>query len=218
MMDKETYEEAVHFARCVRQLSPSYGGDSSIKFEEALERLAKKKGFFDEITEELVETSETQAWAWDVLKNMVVRQMRRPQPDLPEIACSWTADMIDGIRRRPRKGRIRRPADYIVIADTVHVVKARFGVNRTRNGAGPSDCCAEGGSACDIVGSAQVGNKRAYKTIERISRVHKVFPETCWSEGPWEKVIDEWVKYPFNLFGGLPPRHARILSELGIQP
>ncbi len=217
MMDKATYEEAVFFARRVRQLSRSYGGDSSIKFKEALERLAEKKGFSDEIMEMLVETSETEAWAWDVLDSLVVRQMRTERPVLPGIVWIWAADSRDRTLRRPRKGRIRRPSDNIVIADTVHVVKARFGVNATRNGAGPSDCCAEGGSACDIVGSAQVGNKRAYKTIERISRVYRVFPETCWSEGPWETIIDEWVKYPFNLFGGLPPHHARILSELGIQ-
>ena len=216
MMDKETYEEAVCFARRVRQLSPSYGVDSSFKLEEALKRFAEKTGFSGDIMEELVEMSETRAWAWDILCDMVVRRLKTGRPDLPEIVCRWAADTIRKTCSRPRKGRTR-PSDSIVIADTVHIVKARFGVKPTRNRPGLSNCCAEGGSACDIVGSAQVGNVRAYKTIEAIWGDYREYSETCWSEGPWEEIINEWVKNPFNMFGGLPPRHTRILSELGIQ-
>lgn len=219
MMDKETYEEAVCFARRVRLLSPSYSYGSrsaSRKLEQALERYAEKKGFSGDIIETLIEKSETKAWAWDILCDMVMREFYTGQPDLPENLCLWAADMTKGICARPRKGRIR-PSDGVVIADTVHIVRARFGVSPTRSGAGLSECCAEGGSACDIVGSAQIGKVRAYKTIEEIWGEYKEYSQTCWSEEPWEQITREWARCANGPTGSVPLHHLRFLCEWGIR-
>ena len=218
MMDKETYEEAVWFAQRVRHLSPcySYGRSASRKLGQALERFAKKKGLSGDIIEEFIEKSETQAWAWDILCDMVVRELYTGQPDLPVNLCLWAADMTKGICSRPRKGRVR-PSNGIVIADTVHIVRARFGVTPTRSGAVSSDCCAEGGSACDIVGSAQIGKVRAYKTIEEIWGDYKEYSQTCWSEEPWEQIMREWARCAKGRTGSVPLHHTRLLHELGIR-
>ena len=56
-----------------------------------------------------------------------------------------------------------------VICGAIYHVGVRFGLDPTRNGAGPEACCAEAGSACDVVGYAFLGKaNRGYKNTERI--------------------------------------------------
>ena len=161
-MDRNDFEEAVRWAKLVQQLSPSYGAgaDSTFELEDALRGLARKKGFEDDLMFEFVEESKEHAWAYDVLNSLVARKFRTRQLDLPGIVWDWAADRLAGNLTQPPTGKITHPSHNIVIADTVHIVRARFGVNPTRNRPGFGECCAEGGSACDIVGAAQVGELR----------------------------------------------------------
>ena len=216
-MDKGAFDEAVKWARLeIQQLSPSYGRDPEFSFETTLREFARSEGFEDDLMLRLVQESKQHSWAWDVLNSLVPRILRTGPRDMPEIVWQWAADKMEGIVSQPRKGRLRRPVDCIAIVDTVHIVKARFGVSPTRNRPEFADCCAEGGSACDIVGSAQAGNLRGYKAFEAIWRVYGIFPKACWSEGPWQKIVDEWVWRHENLLGGLLPHHAPVLTELEI--
>ena len=51
----------------------------------------------------------------------------------------------------------------------LHHIGIRFNLLPTRSGAAPAKCCAEGGSACDVVGLAFLGGSlKAYKNAERI--------------------------------------------------
>ena len=217
-MDRETFEEAVNWATLVQQLSPSYGEDPEFSFERRVEQLARSEGFADDLMFELVEASQQHLWAWEVLNSVVSREFRMGPRDLPEFVWQWAAQKLEGSLSPPSTGGLNDPVKCIVIADTVHIVRARYGVKPTRNRPGVGSCCAEGGSACDIVGSAQAGTGelRGYKAIERIWRIYRRLSESCWSEGSWQEIVNEWVRRPENLFGGLPRRHARILSELRI--
>ena len=144
-MDKEKFDDAVHWARLVQQLSPSYGRDPEFSFETTLREFARSEGFEDDLMLRLVQESKQHSWAWDVLNSLVLRIFRTGPRDMPEIVWQWAADKMEGIVSQPRRGRLRRPVDCIAIVDTVHIVKARFGVSSTRNRPEFADCCAEGG-------------------------------------------------------------------------
>ena len=56
-----------------------------------------------------------------------------------------------------------------VICGAIQYVGTLYNLPPTRNGKGPGECCAEGGSACDVVGRAIFGKHlKAYKNTERI--------------------------------------------------
>ena len=125
----------------------------------------------------LIALSGTKRWAWDATVAMAVEWLRGeahiPRKEtLPSIEHSflanWTADVLAGKRKRPRKGATRVANRNICIAEAVYVLTLVFDLNPTRNNSKRRqrlpECCPEGGSACDVVGEAQGLN---YKAAEK---------------------------------------------------
>ena len=214
-MDKETFDKAVRWAKLVQQLSPSYGTLSRFAHGRALTRLAQKDGTVDELMRRLVETSRTEAWAWDILNVMLIHRIRTNScSDLPFEVRYWAGHRLADVNRRPRKGRIRRPWENLAIVDAVYAVKAHFNLFATRGRSEFPESCAEGGSACDVVGQAQTPSKN-YKATEAIWREWGFFATERWSEGPWEQILEEWLGDPKTIYGEQRRiGQARILTEL----
>lgn len=214
-MDKETFDKAVRWARLVQQLSPSYGTLSRFAHGRALTQLARKDGTVDQLMRRLVETSKTEAWAWEILNVMLIRRTRtRSSSDLPVEVQLWGVDRLLGRSPKPRKGRIQRPWENLAIVDAVHAVKAHFNLFATRGRSEFPESCAEGGSACDVVGQAQTPSKN-YKATEAIWREWGYFATEQWSEGPWEQILEEWLGDPKTIYGEQRRiGQARILTEL----
>ena len=114
--------------------------------------------------------------AWDSVK-LIAESLLRDGERLPAELSRWLADVLADHGKPKKKRRRPRPAtggsldanrDW-VICGAVHHVGLRFNLPPTRNGDGPEACCAEGGSACDVLGRAFLGNRRrGYKNTERI--------------------------------------------------
>ena len=97
----------------------------------------------------LLAESDRDKWAWDAVKLI--------------------AEDVEQLPRRPRKGGTDANRDW-VFCMAVHHVGVRFHLLPTRNHGDPSKCCAEGDSACDVVGRAlKVGS---YVNAERIWLTH----------------------------------------------
>ena len=170
-MDKETFDEVVKFARIFLERSPmgkrTPGGA----------RLSAYEHEDSSIKSALILMSETERWAWDATVAMAIEWMREERyiprrETLPgHVRCylaDWTADVLAGKRKPPRRGATRVANRDICVAEAVYVLTLLFDLNPTRNIAKRHDSlpksCAEGGSACDVVGEAQGLN---YKTAEK---------------------------------------------------
>ena len=107
---------------------------------------------------------------WDALNRMVQHYLHERR-QLPDELAGWAADALDSMvnkparRPRPPKGTedaARRKVE--IYLSIYHLVKL-YGLDPTRGLSGRPECCAEGGSACDIVGAAFGLN---YKAVEKI--------------------------------------------------
>ena len=106
---------------------------------------------------------------WDSV-SLIVQELLREGDPLPAELAEWVADVLEGKRSRPTTGGQTKSGRDRMIYLVVYHVADRFKLKPTRRwaqGWGQNvlpDCCAEGGSACDVVGAA-FGVK--YKTAER---------------------------------------------------
>ena len=125
---------------------------------------------------DLIAESGNNKTAWDSVK-LIAEDLLRDAEQLPDALADWLADVLsdqgkpkkDQRRPRPAKGGSPDANRDWVICGAVNHVGMRFNLPPTRNGAGPEKCCAEGGSACDVVGRAIFGaTLHAYKNVERI--------------------------------------------------
>ena len=110
----------------------------------------------------LIAQSTTDKFAWEALKRIAAIHLRKRDP-LPWVLCEWLADMLEGDRRQPRTGS-NKAVEHMRIYLSVREVVETEGLLATRS-IGPEHCCAEGGSACDVVGAA-FGT--GYKNVEKI--------------------------------------------------
>ena len=130
----------------------------------------------EDFLRDLIAQSAESANAWDSVKmigEILLRDGEQPPPGLAE----WLADVLAD-HGKPRKDKRRpRPAkddspdanrDWVICGAINHVGQ-RFNLSPTRNGAKADICCAEGGSACDVVGRVVFGKTlKSYKNTERI--------------------------------------------------
>ena len=107
--------------------------------------------------------------AWDSV-SLIVQGLLREGDALPAELAGWVADVLEGKRPRPSKGPQTKSGRDRMIYLAVYHVAERFELKPTRRRAQEwgenvlPDCCAEGGSACDVVGAAFEVN---YKVAER---------------------------------------------------
>ena len=130
----------------------------------------------DDFLRDLIAESVNIKLAWDSVK-LIAEDLLRDGEQLPDALAEWVADVLADIakprkdRRRPRptKGGSPETNHYWVICGAIQYIGTLYNLPPTRNGGGPGECCAEGGSACDIVGRAVFGKHlQAYKNAERI--------------------------------------------------
>ena len=130
----------------------------------------------DEFLRSLIAKSTDNKVAWDSVK-AIGESLLRDADHLPDELAEWIADVLTDQRKpkkqqrrpRPTKGGSPEANHDWVICGAIHHIGVRFGLEPTRNGAGPPECCAEGGSACDVVGRAVFGRTvTAFKNTERI--------------------------------------------------
>ena len=129
-----------------------------------------------EFLSRLMDESAESKQAWDSVK-LIAESLLRYGERLPAELSRWLADVLadqgkpktEQRRPRPTTGGSPDANRDWVICGAIYHVGVRFGLDPTRNGDGPEACCAEAGSACDVVGYAFLGKaNRGYKNTERI--------------------------------------------------
>ena len=161
-MDKENFAEAVRVAEFVMAGSQYNGKTSGAAHAMALIRNSYDG---DGLEENLIYLSRSEAWAWDVVNAMAEAALRHPyQPVHPELA-TWAADRLAGHEPRPRVKGKRLVNRDLAIADSIVILCKIYDLKPTRSLRGYPECCAEGGSACDIVGAAA---GMTYKAVESV--------------------------------------------------
>ena len=126
------------------------------------------------------EVFEPPSATWDYLYQRIL-----PAPDKKDLVrylrgrAKVSRMAWDWVRSRTRRKLPQRPTtrgpdkdarsahDRLMTLAIYHVAE-RFGLHPTRTGSRPQNCCAEGGSACDVVGRAFFGRMYSYKNVERI--------------------------------------------------
>lgn len=161
-MDEQQFAKAVRRARLYLEWSP-YNGKTP--------GAAQAMALVDELNDDdslemaLIDYSRRERWAWDTVSAMVQATLRNPfQPMSLELAI-WVADVLAGKSPRPR-GKGKRLANRdLGIAETIVLLCRLYSLKPTRRIRGIPECCAEGGSACDLVGAAA---GMTYKAVERV--------------------------------------------------
>ena len=166
-MDEATFNREVAFIRrryAQRRLDlPTYVALSYDAMADEAEQLAFLDYFIPE--------SDKRNDYWDAVNLIAQRQLRGGNV-LPAPLANWITDVLGDQflqrkrkkkkRPRPAKGRPNAVQDQNVRLAMENLIERGF--QATRRGGGPQ-CCAEGGSACDVVGAA-FGLK--YKNTEGI--------------------------------------------------
>ena len=110
-----------------------------------------------------IRCSETSRSTWDALAAMA-RLFLRERRRLPDALADWAADALEGRRPRPPRSAedaARRKVE--VWLGVLHLV-CLHDLKPTRALNGLPECCAEGGTALDVIGKA---SGRNYKAVER---------------------------------------------------
>ena len=116
-----------------------------------------------------IDESETSRDTWDGLNRMVQHYLRERRT-LPHELAAWTADALDGMvttpakRPRPPKSTEDTARRRVEISLGVYHLVRCYDLHPTRGLNGLPECCAEGGTACDVVGAAFGLN---YKAVEK---------------------------------------------------
>ena len=175
-MDEQIFKKAVFVTRqaFMSQQRPQWREtpvESRVNAYYALPRDGR-----DEFLHGLIVESPDTKLAWDSV-NLIAENLLRGEESLPAELRKWIADVQSDQRKRrnekrrprPSKGGSRHANRDWVICGAIQYVGTLYDLPPTRNGAGPEECCAEGGSACDVVGQAAFGETaKAYKNVERI--------------------------------------------------
>ena len=173
-MDEATFGEYVKFTK--RSFFSEHQPDFSETPAETCLRMYRAvlpaRSRVEYLRQLIAESAESKR-AWDSVA-LIAQGLVRDRKPLPEDLGAWVADVLadqlrkDKRRRRPAKGGAPEANRDRIITLAVYHIANRFELPPTRPG-GPRKCCAEGGSACDVVGRAVFGkNVKAYKNTERI--------------------------------------------------
>ena len=105
---------------------------------------------------QLIDCSYEDEEAWIAAKLLVLDHLQAKLPLPPELAY-WYSQTLN--RAFPKPSTTGKDANTNFVRDLGIVVVVALlieekGLKGTRNGGGPSECCDEGGSACDVVGKA----------------------------------------------------------------
>lgn len=168
-MDEATFDREVAFIRR--------------RFARSTMTLAKYVAFsFDDIDDEpgglaaldhFIVGSEMRKDYWDAVNLTARRRLRSGRP-LPAALAHWVKDVLadqsvkrqaDKARPRPGKGPQEAVRDRMTWLAIKNLVARGYTAMRSGRKGKPPEACAEGGSACDIVGAAFRLN---YKNTERI--------------------------------------------------
>ena len=152
--------------------TPNVAGDLpkflALSYERTADE-AEQLAFLDE----LLVGSEIRKECWDAVNLIARRQLRRGS-SLPAALANWTKDVLadqsaerqkEKTRPRPAKGSRDGVRDQNVRLAIENLIARRSRQFKAMRSGGPRDACAEGGSACDVVGAAFGLN---YKNTERI--------------------------------------------------
>ena len=173
-MDEATFKRAVAYAKQA-YLSRRELTETPVQTRVRVYRKVLPKRGRDEYLCGLIAESVRDKLAWDTVRQIAQELLRDGEDLHPELAA-WIADVLAD-QQRPRGDKRRaRPAkggsDYAnrdwMICGAIHGVGQPYDLPPTRNTSGPKQCCAEGGSACDVVGRAVFGTSTAYRNTERI--------------------------------------------------
>ncbi len=157
-MDKVTFDDLVALAK--RHLKSPVD-----VFFEALTDRQREPYLRNRITE-----SETSREAWDSLC-LISRDLLKKGHPLPQELGQWVAQVLDDLvhpsatQPRPPKGD-SGARTKVLIYSLIYSFTENFGLFPTRGNATIlPKCCAQGGTACDVVGRAANLN---YKNAEKI--------------------------------------------------
>ena len=165
-MDEATFKEEVAF---IRRAYAQRSGDLPKFVASHYDRIAneaEQRAFLDDF----IAGSEKRKDYWDAV-NLIARRQLRKGNALPTLLANWITDVLEDqsfrrqkkkTRPRPAKGRRNVVHDQNVCLAMENLTARGF--QATRRGREPR-ACAEGGSACDVVGAAFGLN---YKNTERI--------------------------------------------------
>ncbi|MDE0101724.1 MAG: hypothetical protein OXN89_05035 [Bryobacterales bacterium] len=165
-MDKATFQEAVEFVRDINQKCDESHGDQPEGGIVCLYEL-RPPDLREDLVHDLIYCSTGIMAAWDAL-DMLTGKLQREGNTLPPDLARWVAD------RPPRPTKRGPNPDRDVLRNIGMMIAIRalelrgWSTTRrvTRNGKELRHCCAEGGTACDVVGvAAGIGG---YKNVEGI--------------------------------------------------
>ena len=168
-MDEKAFQEAVCAAKAIYEGS----GFLRLTWGEALATaLVPEYPSRSAFISVLIPISERDRWAWETLSSLAQKYIDFfweedhefwPWPEdqerelLPKDLALWVSAVLAGVNPKPPNGGKREARRDLAIAETVVFVMDVYGLKATRNAKGLPECCAEGGSACDVVGAAVGG-------------------------------------------------------------
>ena len=106
---------------------------------------------------ELIERSRHAKLDWRAVSLIAQGALRGAAP-LPRDLAEWVADVLAGVRTRPRRSPQATSARDRMFTLAVYDLRNRFGLSPTRNETSPAQ------SACDV---AAIAGDFSYKTVER---------------------------------------------------
>lgn len=185
-MDEVTFKTAVKYAKICMAISPLRDKSSAETLVAVVEDLPSDIQYGALI--HLIGFSRDHIAYWDAVSALAIRSLRDPfaaevLPNdghldnsryyrFPAELAVWLAEVLEGKRRRPTKGKDKFYNRDILMGEAIVEVMRRFDIRPTRSkakkNASPAHCCAEGGSACDVVGVAR--DVHGYGNVERIWR------------------------------------------------
>ena len=166
-MDEDTFEEFVGLARIFLERSPPLKDTPGAAHAVAL--AAEHPEDIERLQSVLILFSKDEQRAWDAVAAMAAASLRNPWETISDELAQWAADFIAGKLPRPKKGKKKFARRDLVIAEAIYLLTVVRRIKPTRrwekNRRRITECCSEGGSACDAVGVVVGMN---YKTVERI--------------------------------------------------
>ncbi len=179
IMDEATFKRAVAITRQAFLSRPEFEETPAETRVRVYRKILTKRGR-DDYLRGLIADSAHSKLAWDAVK-LIAEDLLRDGEHLPPELAEWLADVLSDLgrpgkdkrRARPTKGGPPEANRDWIICGAIQYVGTLYDLPPTRNGDGPEKCCAEGGSACDVVGRAVFGaTLKAYKNTERIWGKH----------------------------------------------
>ena len=180
-MDRREFEKAVRSAcRLRRRMEPVFNLPAAAQWIESY-----KSGFWDGALTRWIQESTGNRFngLWDAL-NLIAQETLRSHKPLPDELADWVADRLAGGRSNPQPKPTGRPVenrarDFVIIVAIRRIRRGGFSATRSINGI--EEACAEGGSACDVLG--RVFGIEKYSAVEQVWRRRQEFWD-CPTERP----------------------------------